>query len=575
MYCGNCGKEITDTTIFCPECGARNETARVQPKSTNPQAKKPVKLGIIVVVIIALTFIGVKVFSYIQSIPSEEEIQMAANNLQNGAVVASDGKWIYYNNDGLCKTRLKDSSKKSVVSKDICAENMFFIGNNLYYYTFPGYYVLDGDKGTDLGLSVFAKDCIQYDGSKFYVTGMANYEDGGVYSCKAGNTKEGKKLSGIHPTRLLLQGEYLYVISGFNSIDDIPNENYGTWRMNKNGKGLIKIFDYCPNYLVFSGDKMYYTNEEQTICSADLDGSKEVIFEGAVANSGLNVSKDYIFYIAFDTHGIQRMDKNGSNKVTLNYAKSGKLNIVGDWIFYEKQNYDYVYEIYMMRFDGSENQPLEGGIDCADYLTDIFPVILRDSNIGDSVIFGKYEQDNDTSNGAEDIAWLVLDKQDGKVLLLSKDALDCLPYHQRFETTTWETCTLREWLNEDFLNEAFSSEEKRMISWTTVKADRNPGYNTDPGDDTQDQVFLLSIPEVNRYFESDSQRQCKPTPYAVARYTYVNEANDCCNWWLRSPGEDNALASDVQYEGNVNEPGYVIVNSLDAVRPAIWINLES
>lgn len=114
-----------------------------------------------------------------------------------------------------------------------------------------------------------------------------------------------------------------------------------------------------------------------------------------------------------------------------------------------------------------------------------------------------------------------------------------------------------------------------MISSVTVKADRNPGYDMDPGNDTQDQVFLLSISEANRYFESDSQRQCRPSPYAVAQYAYVNDASGYCCWWLRSPGEDHAFASDVKDEGYVNESGYCIINGLDVVRPALWIELES
>lgn len=358
MYCGNCGKEIADNVTFCPECGAKIEAAQqaVKTKSFNPKTKKLMKLGVLVVAIIAVAFIGLKVFSYIQSIPSEAEIQMAANNVANGALVASDGKWIYYNDSGLCKMRLKDGSKQSVISSDIYAEHMFYIGNNLYYYTFPGYYVLDGETGKDLGFSVFTENCIQFDGKKFYVTGSSNYEDGGVYSTKVGNTEKGTKLSDIHPTRLLLQGDYLYVVSGFSSINDLPNENYGTWRMKLNGKDMISIFDYCPSYLVFSGDKMYYTNEDRTICSANLDGSNETVFEGTAVSNGLNVSEDYIFYISSDTQTIYRMDKDGSNKTELNADRSGRLNVVGEWIFYENQDYDY--EIYKMSFDGSYNQPI-------------------------------------------------------------------------------------------------------------------------------------------------------------------------------------------------------------------------
>lgn len=357
MYCGNCGKQIEDSSTFCPECGAKIEVVqKPKVKGSQMDIKKWMRWIIPVVVIVTAIFVGLKIFSYIQRVPSVQEIQTVANNAQNGALVASDGTWIYYNDSGLCKMRLKDGSKQSVISSDIQAEHMFCIGDSLYYYTFPGYYVLDGKTGKDLGFSVFTEGCIQSDGSKFYVTGLSNYDDGGVYSTNVKNTKNGAKLSDIHPTQLLLQGDYLYVISGFSSIDDLPNENYGTWRMDKNGKNSIQLFDYCPNYLVFSGDKIFYTNEDRTVCAANLDGSGETIFENSIVNGGLNVSEDYIFYIDSNTQTIYRMDKDGGNKMELNSDKSSNLNIIGDWIFYENQEYDY--EIYKMDFDGSYNQPI-------------------------------------------------------------------------------------------------------------------------------------------------------------------------------------------------------------------------
>lgn len=65
------------------------------------------------------------------------------------------------------------------------------------------------------------------------------------------------------------------------------------------------------------------------------------------------------------------------------------------------------------------------------------------AKVGDTVRFGSYEQDNDVSNGTEAIEWFVLDKQDGKFLLLSKKALGAKLYNEGMEDVIWETCTLR------------------------------------------------------------------------------------------------------------------------------------
>ncbi len=200
---------------------------------------------------------------------------------------------------------------------------------------------------------------------------------------------------------------------------------------------------------------------------------------------------------------------------------------------------------------------------------------LKSVKVGDYIQFGEYEQDNNTANGKEAIDWLVLDVQDGKALVISKYALDCQPYNEEYEAVTWETCTLRNWLNNEFLNEAFSGTEKSKIPTVTVSADKNPSYDTDPGNATRDKVFLLSIEEANEYFSSDAARACEPTAYAKAQGVWVNDDNGNCWWWLRSPGYGQKNASSVGIDGWVSVSGYFVGNVGLAARPALWINLES
>lgn len=199
---------------------------------------------------------------------------------------------------------------------------------------------------------------------------------------------------------------------------------------------------------------------------------------------------------------------------------------------------------------------------------------LENSQVGDVITFGAYEQDDDSSNGKEDIEWQVLDKKDGKLLVISKYALDCKPYNTENEDITWENCTLRKWLNNDFINAAFTAGEQNMIPTVTVSADENPEYNTDPGNATQDKIFLLSIPEVNRYFSSDDAMICKPTPYAAANNAYESDSGNCW-WWLRSPGFFEDYAAFVYHYGGVNASGNFGNFGDNAVRPVLWIDLES
>lgn len=203
---------------------------------------------------------------------------------------------------------------------------------------------------------------------------------------------------------------------------------------------------------------------------------------------------------------------------------------------------------------------------------------INNIKIGDTYTFGAYEQDNNTSNGKEAIEWTVLDKDGMSLLLLSKQALDCQQYNTSDTDVTWETCSLRKWMNGTFLNNAFSAEEQALIQCTTVSADINPDYSTNAGSATTDKVFLLSITEAEKYFTSDEARMCVPTAYAKAQGANTSDIYEIasgeavCWWWLRSPGSNQYYAAAVDDDGSVY-CDHNVISSLGCDRPALWINL--
>ena len=219
--------------------------------------------------------------------------------------------------------------------------------------------------------------------------------------------------------------------------------------------------------------------------------------------------------------------------------------------------------------------------DSAEKLKSAKQAQIKNAKVGDIVYFGTYEQDNDTSNGKENIEWLVLAKEKNRVLVISDKALDRQPYNSSYtEEVTWENCSLRKWLNGTFLNKAFSTEEQAQIQNTTVSADNNPQYSTNPGNATTDKVFLLSINEVEKYFNSDEARKCAPTAYAKAQGASTSDTFKTpsgaatCWWWLRSPGDDQSSAAYVYFGGDVFELGNYVFSGLNAVRPAMWITID-
>ena len=187
------------------------------------------------------------------------------------------------------------------------------------------------------------------------------------------------------------------------------------------------------------------------------------------------------------------------------------------------------------------------------------------------VTLGAYKQ----GDGRKAIEWRVLAKKEGKALLVSRYALDFQPYNVEKTNVTWETCSLRQWLNGTFFRSAFSPEEQERILSTTVPAGRNPMYSTSPGNDTTDKVFLLSITEANKYFRSVEERKCAPTKYAATQGAYTNPSNGNCWWWLRSPGNYSFYAAFVSSGGSVSNDGDRVHLGAGAVRPALWIDLGS
>lgn len=222
--------------------------------------------------------------------------------------------------------------------------------------------------------------------------------------------------------------------------------------------------------------------------------------------------------------------------------------------------------------------------DSADKATEcLFPMQkarLTNVSVGSVIKFGLYEQDNDTSNGQEEIEWIVLEVDGDKALIISKYALDYQLFdNQQYSEKsdiTWEECSLRTWLNETFYEDAFSTDHQEMIVSSTVSADENPKYSTSPGNSTTDEVFILSIPEVDEYFSSDSARICYGTAYCYAQGGRERYNDEPVWWWLRTPGAFSTNASCVSPAGNVPLQGaYAGLAGLNicTVRPAMWINL--
>lgn len=178
-------------------------------------------------------------------------------------------------------------------------------------------------------------------------------------------------------------------------------------------------------------------------------------------------------------------------------------------------------------------------------------------DVGDRLFFGCYQGD--------DIEWVVLDAKDGRALLFCAYSLDLRPFHKKRVSVTWARSDLREWLNGEFVKEAFSKKEQGRICVTTLK---NPGYDGAMGaSDTEDKVFLLSVPETAHEYDL-------PADFNISNY--VDNSRDgylISGYWLRTPAGNSCQA--IRTHGAWSSIPSVSTISVDAirvgVRPAMWI----
>ncbi|MGM9608379.1 MAG: DUF6273 domain-containing protein [Oscillospiraceae bacterium] len=162
--------------------------------------------------------------------------------------------------------------------------------------------------------------------------------------------------------------------------------------------------------------------------------------------------------------------------------------------------------------------------------------------------------------------WIVLDEQDGKMLVLSSKVLEARAYHSAGGAITWEDSEIRAYLNGEFYDKTFTDAEKAKIVETTVENKSNPQYGIPGGSDTTDKVFLLSLGEAEKYLGG-----------GVELLRGIDISTGEVTWWhLRSPGEATDVNASVNAIGLIDYHGVSdgVKDPTGGVRPAMWITAD-
>ncbi len=193
--------------------------------------------------------------------------------------------------------------------------------------------------------------------------------------------------------------------------------------------------------------------------------------------------------------------------------------------------------------------------------------VLTTAQVGDLVYYGRYEMDSHQL-GKERVSWLVFDRTEDTIWLLSEYGLGGSFYNRAHADVEFRDSDLREILNSRKYLSMFGKEETRMLA--------SPDG---------DKITLLTQAQAESFFASDVDRQLAITDAAERSGTNINTLSKANNWdmkgyrsswwWLR--GEDGSPASTapiVTVDGTIEPASKEVNRPGGAIRPVIRVSLQ-
>ena len=271
------------------------------------------------------------------------------------------------------------------------------------------------------------------------------------------------------------------------------------------------------------------------------------------------------------------------------YLNSGKqydnqLDSIGEQIASEKRARfsDYVIRTEIPTLPGrtflgwstdenaTEGDPryAPGSLYTEDKPLNLWAVWQSGTSSSGSFVFGHWEQDGDTSNGAEPLHWRILYEEGGFKYAICDSIIEIRAFGGGLQN--WERSNLRSWLNGEFYQTAFNDSEKAKI----VKRDQlnlgNDFWVASDDRGTADFVFLPSQKEVLQLLPNKNDRRASPSAYARDNAKLGNDG-EFVSWWLRTNGIFIGQAMTVEPNGDINADGQYGGDKA-GVRPVIWVS---
>ena len=187
----------------------------------------------------------------------------------------------------------------------------------------------------------------------------------------------------------------------------------------------------------------------------------------------------------------------------------------------------------------------------------------------------------------EPLKWRIIEINGDEIMLMADKLSDCVPYNRVSEAVSWKGSYLRQFLNDEFYDHAFSIEEKEAIIEKQIENNPNRSYDTDCGHATADKVFVLSSEEV--YLDKkatrhgfypytgvdDPAKRFRPTMYAMARgtwYSPVETYRGNSFWFMRTNGYCESSVTYICDMGYIYEHGTDVSCADSGILPVICVD---
>ncbi len=174
--------------------------------------------------------------------------------------------------------------------------------------------------------------------------------------------------------------------------------------------------------------------------------------------------------------------------------------------------------------------------------------------------FGLFVQEE----GVEPLHWRVLTVRDGKALLLTEKILDSRFFG--WSSNEWEGSELQWWLNENFVAQAFSQEEAKLLA---------------PGDAAGRVQIPMREDMLNPEYgfqtsggKKDAQRRAQGTKHAIGQGLWVSDTGDGA-YYTRTKGSGKDVPTLVTVRSSGDLGAASIERDNVGVRPMLWLDLNA